>query len=174
MSEKLPMTAEGLAKLKSELENLKNSERPSIIKAIAEAREHGDLSENAEYHAAREKQSFIEGRISELENKIRRAGLDYHDLSNTKTYNSWEEFKEKNTKKNICCLSSKGADSYWDTNLTKYDFLLFGPESIGLPNEIISSYKTITIPMKENSRSINLANSVGIVVFESLRQASVQ
>ena len=108
------------------------------------------------------------------ENKIRRAGLDYHDLSNTKTYKSWEEFREKNTKKSICCLSSKGTDSYWDTNLNKYDFLLFGPESIGLPNEIISSYKTITIPMKENSRSINLANSVGIVVFESLRQASVQ
>ena len=108
------------------------------------------------------------------ENKIRRAGLDYHDLSNTKTYNSWEEFKEKNTKKSICCLSSKGTDSYWDTNLNKYDFLLFGPESIGLPNEIISSYKTITIPMKENSRSINLANSVAIVVFESLRQESVQ
>ena len=107
------------------------------------------------------------------ENKIRRAGLDYHDLSNTKTYNSWEEFKEKNTKKSICCFSSKGTDSYWDTNLNKYDFLLFGPESIGLPNEIISSYKTITIPMKENSRSINLANAVGIVVFESLRQASV-
>ena len=107
------------------------------------------------------------------ENKIRRAGLDYHDLSNTKTYNSWEEFREKNTKKSICCLSSKGTDSYWDTNLNKYDFLLFGPESIGLPNEIISSYKTITIPMKENSRSINLANAVGIVVFESLRQASV-
>ena len=108
------------------------------------------------------------------ENKIRRAGLDYHDLSNTKTYNSWEEFTEKNTKKRICCLSSKGTDSYWDTNLNQYDFLLFGPESIGLPNEIISNYKTITIPMKENSRSINLANSVGIVVFESLRQASVQ
>ena len=108
------------------------------------------------------------------ENKIRRAGLDYHDLSNTKTYNSWEEFTDKNTKKSICCLSSKGTDSYWDTNLNQYDFLLFGPESIGLPNEIISNYKTITIPMKENSRSINLANSVGIVVFESLRQASVQ
>jgi len=108
------------------------------------------------------------------ENKIRRAGLDYHDLSNTKTYNSWEEFTEKNSKKSICCLSSKGTDSYWDTNLNQYDYLLFGPESIGLPNEIISNYKTITIPMKENSRSINLANSVGIVVFESLRQASVQ
>tara|TARA_B100000963_G_scaffold33492_1_gene24860 strand:- start:1409 stop:1885 length:477 start_codon:yes stop_codon:yes gene_type:complete len=85
MSEKLPMTADGLAKLKSELENLKNSERPNVIKAIAEAREHGDLSENAEYHAAREKQSFIEGRISELENKISRAEvIDISSLDNSK------------------------------------------------------------------------------------------
>tara|TARA_B100000927_G_scaffold50735_1_gene37537 strand:- start:4456 stop:4899 length:444 start_codon:yes stop_codon:yes gene_type:complete len=107
------------------------------------------------------------------ENKIRRAGLDYHDLSNTKTYESWDEFKELNNKKSICCLSSKGSKSFWDTDLNYYDFLLFGPESIGLPDEIISNHETITIPMKENSRSINLANSVGIVVFESLRQASV-
>ena len=85
MNEKLPMTADGLLKLKSELENLKNSERPNIIKAIAEAREHGDLSENAEYHAAREKQSFIEGRISELENKISRAEvIDISSLDNSK------------------------------------------------------------------------------------------
>ena len=85
MNKKLPMTADGLAKLKSELENLKNSERPNIIKAIAEAREHGDLSENAEYHAAREKQSFIEGRISELENKISRADvIDISALDNSK------------------------------------------------------------------------------------------
>ena len=85
MNEKLPMTADGLVKLKSELENLKNSERPNIIKAIAEAREHGDLSENAEYHAAREKQSFIEGRISELENKISRAEvIDISSLDNSK------------------------------------------------------------------------------------------
>ncbi len=85
MTEKLPMTAEGLNKLKSELEVLKNKERPNIIKAIAEAREHGDLSENAEYHAAREKQSFIEGRISELENKISRADvIDTSSLDNSK------------------------------------------------------------------------------------------
>ena len=75
MTEKFPMTKGGLEKLKLELENLKNIERPNIIKAISEAREHGDLSENAEYHAAREKQSFIEGKISELENKISRAKL---------------------------------------------------------------------------------------------------
>ena len=73
MNEKFPMTADGLKMLRDELENLKNTERPNVIKAIAEAREHGDLSENAEYHAARERQSFIEGRIVELENKITRA-----------------------------------------------------------------------------------------------------
>ena len=75
MTEKYPMTKDGLQTLKSELENLKNIERPKIIKAISEAREHGDLSENAEYHAAREKQSFIEGRIADLENKISRTEI---------------------------------------------------------------------------------------------------
>ena len=65
--EKIPMTRAGANALESELKQLKSVERPAIIKAIAEAREHGDLSENAEYHSAREKQSFIEGRIKELE-----------------------------------------------------------------------------------------------------------
>ena len=84
MTEKVPMTSDGLEKLKSELEELKNIERPSVIKAIAQAREHGDLSENAEYHAAREKQSFIEGKINELENKISRAEvIDTSRLENT-------------------------------------------------------------------------------------------
>ena len=65
--QKVPMTKKGAERLQKELNNLKNVERPAIIAAIAEARGHGDLSENAEYHAAREKQSFIEGRIQELE-----------------------------------------------------------------------------------------------------------
>nr|WP_246526688.1 transcription elongation factor GreA [Plastoroseomonas hellenica] len=64
------MTAEGLARLEEELKVLKAEERPAVIRAIAEARAHGDLSENAEYHAARERQSFIEGRIAELESII--------------------------------------------------------------------------------------------------------
>ncbi len=71
--EKFPITNEGFKKLETELKFLKSSERPNVIKAIAEARAHGDLSENAEYHAAKEKQSFIEGRIADLENKISRA-----------------------------------------------------------------------------------------------------
>ena len=65
--EKIPMTPAGHAALETELKQPKSVERPAIIKAIAEAREHGDLSENAEYHSAREKQSFIEGRVKELE-----------------------------------------------------------------------------------------------------------
>ncbi|PZQ52226.1 MAG: transcription elongation factor GreA [Rhodovulum sulfidophilum] len=65
--EKFPLTAKGFAKLDAELKRLKTHDRPTIIAAIAEAREHGDLSENAEYHAARERQSFVEGRIKELE-----------------------------------------------------------------------------------------------------------
>ena len=65
--QKFPMTGPGLQRLEEELRNLKSVERPAIIQAIAEARAHGDLSENAEYHAARERQSFIEGRIEELE-----------------------------------------------------------------------------------------------------------
>ena len=71
--EKIPMTPDGLQRLEEELKHLKTVERPTIIKAISDAREHGDLSENAEYHAARERQSFCEGRIEELEDITSRA-----------------------------------------------------------------------------------------------------
>lgn len=73
--DKVPVTKAGYHSLEDELKNLKSVERPAVIEAIAEAREHGDLSENAEYHAAREQQSFIEGRIQELEAVISKAEI---------------------------------------------------------------------------------------------------
>lgn len=77
---KVPMTAEGAISLRNELDQLKKVDRPRIVKAIAEAREHGDLKENAEYHAAREQQSFCEGRIQEIEGK-----LSYAQIIDVKT-----------------------------------------------------------------------------------------
>ena len=70
MSERVLLTPDGAIRLQAELKRLKKTDRPAVIAAIAEARAHGDLSENAEYHAAREQQSFIEGRIKELESKL--------------------------------------------------------------------------------------------------------
>lgn len=80
--EKVPMTAGGYDALEAELKRLKTVDRPAVIQAISAAREHGDLSENAEYHAAKEKQSFIETRVIELEDKISRAQvIDVSKLS---------------------------------------------------------------------------------------------
>jgi transcription elongation factor GreA len=80
--EKVPMTAGGFAALDEELKRLKTVERPAVIGAISEARQHGDLSENAEYHAAKDRQGWIEGRIAEIEDKIARAQvIDVSKLS---------------------------------------------------------------------------------------------
>lgn len=73
MVERIPMTRQGYDKLREELDNLQKKERPTVIKAIAVAREHGDLKENAEYHAAKERQGHIEGRILDLKDKLSRA-----------------------------------------------------------------------------------------------------
>lgn len=81
---KVPMTVHGAEKLKAELHDLKTRQRPKITQAIAEAREHGDLKENAEYHAAREQQSFCEGRIKEIEGKLADAEvIDVSKFPNT-------------------------------------------------------------------------------------------
>jgi transcription elongation factor GreA len=80
--EKIPMTAEGYQALDAELKRLKTEERPAVIQAISEARAHGDLSENAEYHAAKERQAFIESRVAEIEDKIARSQvIDVSKLS---------------------------------------------------------------------------------------------
>ncbi len=79
---KIPMTVDGYNRLHEELKRLKSVERPAVVRAIAEARTHGDLAENAEYHSARDRQSFIEGRLAELEDKIARAEvIDVSKLS---------------------------------------------------------------------------------------------
>jgi transcription elongation factor GreA len=102
--EKVPMTASGFDRLQEELKHLKSVERPNVIRMIAEAREHGDLSENAEYHSAREKQSFIEGRVMEIEDKISRAEvIDVTKLSgDVVKFGAWvtlvdEDTDEENT-----------------------------------------------------------------------------
>lgn len=96
--EKIPMTPTGLAAMNGELKQLKSVERPAIIKAIAEAREHGDLSENAEYHSAKEKQSFIEGRIKELEGSISLAQvIDPKTLSGPIKFGATVELVDEDT-----------------------------------------------------------------------------
>ncbi len=96
--ERIPMTRAGFAQLEEEMRLLKTVERPAVIKAIAEAREHGDLSENAEYHAAREKQSFIEGRIKELEMIVGRAQvIDVTGLSGAIKFGATVELIDEDT-----------------------------------------------------------------------------
>ncbi|MDO5647690.1 transcription elongation factor GreA [Paracoccus sp. (in: a-proteobacteria)] len=96
--EKIPMTRNGFQALETELGGLKSNDRPAIIRAIAEAREHGDLSENAEYHAAREKQGFIEGRIKELEAILSRAEvIDTSRLSGSVKFGATVDLVDEDT-----------------------------------------------------------------------------
>src|SRR5215467_1093587 len=99
--EKIPMTAAGYAALESELKHCQQVERPRIIQQITDARTHGDLSENAEYHAAKESQSLNEGRIAELEDKLARAEIiDVSKLSGvTSTFGATVTLSDKNTEK---------------------------------------------------------------------------
>ncbi|HEY1855997.1 transcription elongation factor GreA [Acidocella sp.] len=102
--QKFPMTASGLASLEEELRTLKAQERPAIIRAIAEARSHGDLSENAEYHAARERQSFVEGRIAELEEIVSAAEvIDPASLSgDTVKFGATIHLIDEDTEQEVC------------------------------------------------------------------------
>ncbi|MEM7752135.1 MAG: transcription elongation factor GreA [Pseudomonadota bacterium] len=96
--DKIPLTRAGHTALNEELKKLKSVERPAVIRAIAEAREHGDLSENAEYHAAREKQSFIEGRVKELEGILSLADvIDPASLSGTIKFGATVKIVDEDT-----------------------------------------------------------------------------
>ena len=156
MTEKLPMTAEGLNKLKNELENLKNTERPNIIKAIAEAREHGDLSENAEYHAAREKQSFIEGRISELENKISRADvIDTSSLDNSKVvFGATVEITDLNNDK-VHVYKIVGAD---EADIEKNLISVSAPLGKAMINKNLNDVIEVVTPSGVKEYQINSIN----------------
>ena len=108
--------------------------------------------------------------------KVKRAGLDYHDLANVSYHNEWNEFSNNYLYDNVFVTSSMSNNIYWEKDLTKAKFIIFGSESIGLPKNILTEYKdnNIKIPMDSNSRSINLANAVSIISYEYLRQISKQ
>ena len=150
------MTSGGRERLEEELKRLKYDERPAVIKAIAEAREHGDLSENAEYHAARERQSFIEGRVLELEDKISRAEvIDISQQSGASV-----KFGAR----------VKLVDEETDEEVV---YQVVGPEEADIQNGLLS----VTAPLgraligKETGDSVEVATPRGTRYFEVLEVA---
>ncbi|MEM7042205.1 MAG: transcription elongation factor GreA [Pseudomonadota bacterium] len=153
MNDRIPMTSGGRERLEEELKRLKYDERPAVIKAIAEAREHGDLSENAEYHAARERQSFIEGRVLELEDKISRA--EVIDISQQS--GATVKFGAK----------VKLVDEETDEEVV---YQVVGPEEADIQNGLLS----VTAPLgraligKETGDTVEVATPRGTRYFEVL------
>ncbi len=119
---------------------------------------------------------IVESKTLEFEEtKIKRAGLDYHDIASVTIHDDWKEYEEKYLSENFLVSTSKSDNIYWEKDLTTIEYIIFGPESVGLPDDILNRFedKQITIPMDDSSRSINLANAVGIVMYEYLRQNSI-
>ena len=150
------MTSGGRERLEEELKRLKYDERPAVIKAIAEAREHGDLSENAEYHAARERQSFIEGRVLELEDKISRAEVIDISLQSGATVKFGAQVKlvDEETEEEVV-------------------YQVVGPEEADIQQGLLS----VTAPLgraligKETGDSVEVATPRGTRYFEVLEVA---
>lgn len=102
--------------------------------------------------------------------RMLRAGLDYHEWASVLHYANWDEFIQKNANRRLFCCSTKSQTSYSEVVYQDDDILLFGPETRGLPAELLQNHPSIRIPMKETSRSLNLSNSVAIILFEAWRQ----
>ena len=149
--DKIPFTSSGLEIIKLELNNLKKNERPQIIQAISSAREHGDLKENAEYHAAKDKQAFVEGRITELEDVI--SGADVIDLSKlsgeTITFGAKVKILDE------------------DTN-QETDYHIVGPYEANLEAGLISIASPIAKALigKEENMSVEVRTPSGIKNYE--------
>jgi transcription elongation factor GreA len=153
MTNKIPMTPEGHARLTAELKRLKSVERPAVIKAIAAAREHGDLSENAEYHAARERQGFIEGRVMELEDKLSRAEvIDINGLSGSKvTFGARVKLVDEETDEET-------------------SYRIVGPEEADIQSGLLSIQSPLAqaILGKEAGDSVEVTTPRGLRYFEIL------
>ncbi|MDA9148600.1 transcription elongation factor GreA [Alphaproteobacteria bacterium] len=149
--DKIPFTSSGLEIIKLELNNLKKNERPQIIQAISSAREHGDLKENAEYHAAKDKQAFVEGRITELEDVISRANvIDLSKLSGkTITFGAKVKILDE------------------DTN-QETDYHIVGPYEANLEAGLISIASPIAKALigKEENMSVEVRTPSGIKNYE--------
>ena len=151
--EKIPFTKIGLEDIKNELNDLKKIQRPDIIKAISTAREHGDLSENAEYHAAKEKQSFIEGRITELESVLSRAEvIDLSKLDGSKvTFGTIVTVYDEDADRNI-------------------KFSIVGPYEANLDKGLISVSSPLAKGLmgKENGSQVEIQTPSGLKNYEIL------
>lgn len=107
------------------------------------------------------------------EKGLRRAGLDYHEFAKVKIWPNFEQFKERVAPKRIFALSTKGKDYYHQVSFEDGDCFMFGPETRGLPMDILDSLaseQVLRLPMYPGSRSLNLSNTVAIIVYEALRQ----
>ena len=111
------------------------------------------------------------------EKRLKRAGLDYHEWANVILYPSFDDFMVKNSNAVLYALSTKGKKVFSDASFNNNDFFIFGPETRGLPESILYSDQVselLTLPMAENSRSLNLSNTVSIVIYEAWRQNQYQ
>lgn len=105
--------------------------------------------------------------------RLQRAGLDYHEWARVFHHQNFAQFKEANSSRRLFACSTKGSCFYTDVNYTENDILLFGPETRGLPKDILDNLEAsqiIRIPMLPNSRSLNLSNAVAVILYEALRQ----